>query len=1002
MQERENYCLLIGLNPNQESTLSPESINTKIQSKEKKWNKEFNDRQNDLDRRFAVNEILHLVPDMKAVMKDPVRRSKEFEAGRKLLKVKASKLHRNCIVLRDGSYSLLPGAAEDLLKKIKWEGLSKDDLVKTAGITSVTVKSPVSVKVVNAYKGIREVGAFTPVEVLNTLIENKDLNINASPLRESSSMLDIRSAFDNCEKRITKIVQDVLPTQDSYIQALRTIKTVLDDDAEFSMLMKYGRCMRAVQPIMNSMDEDYGQPFSREYFDNLLGVHMKGNMSDISMAMSILEEYCVKKKYLANFSNRDSKYIYCPGCGGITESGAGIMCCSICGFGIRTKCPRCENEQSSTNQSCVKCGFDFQSSLKKADELVTKFKSDLDNGLVTMACQDLDALKSVYSTHPEVKNLENKLKTANARYGAAILNINSSYGMRKFKSCEMYCDRAKSDFPYIMENDVEVRTKYNDCQQRIRDADELCLKAEKTEDVSEKMNLYVTAADRCPDHPVTVSNLSQYPPESPADATFQIRDEKVLIKFAVPEERKNMTFCIYRSPDRLPIVNEDTIPLTEIQNSVHLDKSLDPGIDYFYSVYSKRYGILSKEYTCFGPVTICSEVDNVMLEPIAGGVKVSYKKPKGCTNVRIWRKEGSSLAGNGDEIEINHNGETTFEDLGLKGGVRYNYLFACEYAHNDRVDRSMGLALAVNTIRFPEPIRDMEVRWNKSDGSFTARWKSKEDVTLYSTPKKVTMYGRMVEMKDVKSWMTEILPIETYDNGMTFMLPDGAVQFIYPMINCGKVAVKGKEILVANLKPFRDVEAKICGGDCDITVGWPAGADSAVLAIKANDTVTDPNDITAEKITVSYEAYERDKMIRIPMGNSKKKIVTIFSQYDIDGEKLYAKGTSLTIFSGNYNKVYYTLKPEGGKSGRVILNISTEESIKSLPPMCATAVSEGIPLKINDGENIWTQREPLMLNNGKASVVLQYNMDLKKVRLFFLDEDDCNLFKFIHPIFRER
>jgi hypothetical protein len=1003
--DRENYCRLIGLNPNKGSTYSPESIESKIDEKEKKWTKEFKDKQNDLDRRFVIGKILELVPDMHKVMSDPALKAKEFADGRRVLAAKASKLNKDSIILHDGTRILLPGTADALVKKLGWDNVSKADLVEAAGIKDIAPAQIVSPKVANAFAGMRDVGAYTPMDVLNELIDNTSLEINVSSLREGCSLSDMRNAFDICEKRVANVKQDILPTQDSYIQTLRAIKTILDDDSAMTLLVKYGNCMKTLAPAMSTMDEDYGQPFSREYIDNLMNAYVRGTDADMNMSIAILEDYCIKKKYLSNFSTKDSKLIICPNCGGMTESSGNAMCCSICGFSIKTKCPNCNTEQSSGNKTCIKCGFDFQDSLNKAKLIEERFKKNLGSGLLQKADEDLKNLKKTYSTYPNLNELSQDLTTSTAKYDTTVKNIEQSYKMKKFKSCQMYCEKAINDFPYIIENDVELRKKYEESIQRVTDAETLCKKAEETKDEDARMALFVSAAERCPDHPATKAKMMGYPPESPADASVQIREGRALLKFAIPEERKNTTFCIYRTPDRLPTVNEDTEPLTEIANSVYLDKTMDPGIDYYYSVYSKRYGILSKEAANCGPITVFVEVENVIIEPIGGGLRISYEKPKGCSKVRIWRKEGTNTAGTGDEIELNHNGVIPFDDYGLVGGVKYYYLFVAEYENKGKIERSMGSAFSGTTIKFPDPVRDMEVRWNKSDGSFTAKWKSKEQVSLYYSPKKVTMYGRMIQLSDLNSWMKEVQPLETYEDGMRFMLPDGAVHYIYPMISAGNVAVRGKDVMVANLKPFRDVEKKMSGNDCDLTMNWPNDAETAIIAIKDDSPVTDPNDITAERVTVSREAYNSNKIVRIPMGNSKKRVATIFAQYDVDGERLYSRGMSINIFSGDYNKVKYKIEVEKASKvdSKILLSIETEPQIKELPAMCAICVSEGIPLKMWDGVSIWTSKTPTPLNNGKTVITFMAGpkLDLSKVRLFFLNEEEYHNFKFIHPLYKE-
>ena len=1003
--DRENYCRLIGLNPLKESTYTYEAIEKKIAAKETKWNKESKDKQNDLDRRFMIGKWLDMVPDMRRVMKDPLLRSKEFDEGKKILRAKASRLNRESITLRDGSRILLPGTAENLVKKLQWDSVNKEDLISLAGIKSTSVKPVVNDKVMSAFKALQDVQAFTPMDVLNDLIGNPDLEININKLDEGSPLSQIKSSFEACEKRVGTVRQEVLPNQDSYIQTLRALKLLLGSDQDLSNLIKYGKCMKILGPAKQMMDEDYGQPFSREYIDDLINKYIRKTNADPKMAVSILEEYCVKKKYLANFSAKESKLVTCTYCDALVESGDDILCCSVCGASLKTKCPQCGTAQASENKACIKCGFDFQDGLNKAKDLEKKFRIALSYGMIDEATNCIMKIERIYSTYPAISSMKSELKPLSAKYTELINTLNILHKQRRYYALKGAIDDAKLDFTKIL-NNPDVERKYEEALQKIVEADRICERAAGMRDQSGVMMMYVTAAEMCPDHPVAKAKMKEHPPDSPADATLQVLEGKVLLKFAVPEERTGMTFCVFRGKESLPVVTDDTIPLAEIPGSVFMDKTLDPGVDTYYSIYSKRWGILSREGAFCGPVMVFREVENVSIEPIEGGLRLIYEKPKGCSKVRIWRKEGTTAAGAGEEIEIMHDGATVIDDYGLKGGVKYHYLFVAEYKAKGRTERSMGNEFSFTTTKFPEPVRDIEIRWNKADGSFTAKWKSKEKVVLYSSPGKVNMFGRMVKLDDLNAWMKEIQPLETYENGMKFLLPDGAVQYIYPMIPAGKVAVRGKDVMVANLKPFRDVVKTMSGNDCDITMTWPTGADSAVFVIKDSSVALGPNDLDAERITITRDAYNKDKMVRIPMGSSKKRTVTIYAMYDVSGDRMPSRGMSLDIYSGASSKVRYTMAVEGESrtETRLVLSISTEQWVKEIPAIVAVAVKEGIPLKITDGESIWSSGKPIQLSLGKGTAMftVKDKVDITKVRLFFTQDEDYNMFRFIHPLYKEK
>ncbi|MBR1452363.1 MAG: hypothetical protein IJ592_02565, partial [Candidatus Methanomethylophilaceae archaeon] len=260
--------------------------------------------------------------------------------------------------------------------------------------------------------------------------------------------------------------------------------------------------------------------------------------------------------------------------------------------------------------------------------------------------------------------------------------------------------------------------------------------------------------------------------------------------------------------------------------------------------------------------------------------------------------------------------------------------------------------------------------------------------------------GNMVKMEDIKAWMNEIKTIQDYDDGAKFNLPDGTVQYIYPIIPLGNMGIKGTEVMVANLKPFRDVEKTISNKDCILTMNWPDTAISAKIVI-SNSVVKDYNDPTAEILTVSREEYNEDKLIRIPMGRSPKKCINIFATYNINNDILYSRGIVIDVYSGECKKIHYTL--DAGKKGAV-LELTADQTVSSIPPICISRVDVGIPLRKEDGEILWAAKAPISFAGGKATITISLggHTDAEHMRVFFNSDEDYNLYRFIHPLYDRR
>ena len=149
-EKRNNYCQLLGLNPLKENTYSVESILKKIETKKGKWANESRNKQNDTDQRFKAERLVNATADMERIMKDSILRHKEFTDAVQELKGKSQRIRQDCVILTDGTYLVLPGVADPFTKKLHWEGVSKADIVKLAGVKEGQPPKPVSDKVLNS------------------------------------------------------------------------------------------------------------------------------------------------------------------------------------------------------------------------------------------------------------------------------------------------------------------------------------------------------------------------------------------------------------------------------------------------------------------------------------------------------------------------------------------------------------------------------------------------------------------------------------------------------------------------------------------------------------------------------------------------------------------------------------------------------------------------------------------------------------------------------------
>ena len=997
MSKKNNYSNLLGIDPFRDTDYGTEEIGKIIENKEKRWRQGSTDMQKEAKARYKYGVLLAMVPEIDAYMSDPQSREADLEEARILLKGRCQKLRTSCVILEDGTHVVLKMDLKTFKNNLNWENIEEKRIMELAGVVDRRPALPVSDEVEMIHKEIEKFGVYTPADVLNILILNPDLKIDADELSDASTPSTIRSAFEACNSRVQNVNANLLKNQDLFVSFLRELKRIVTDDGELRSLVSYSICNRDLEPILERMQEEYGRTMlSRGYIDDL--IRTLAPDVDLTLAIPILENFCYRKNIYANFSGEDQVSLRCPSCESLVTAGPGDCYCTACGYRIRFECPGCHMVQSANNRFCPSCNFDFETGPAKAKSLETMFRKDLKDGDMKSASENLSALKAGFSTLVDIEFLTRRFEDASKYIDEARSALNRALENERFYEAGSMGEELIQLYPKALEGDIGIQYRLKEATRRRENADAHYAKAMgiAKDDPDAALSLCIMAVSECQDHPGAKSMLNAHPPEDPELLDGEVDGTTLNVVFDGPDE-KGVTYCIYREKGQWPEVNDSTVPYFETTQKTFEDSRMEVATDYYYKIYTRRWGVLCRNPGTVGPVTTYEPVRNVEVEKMRGGFRLTFEKPRAASRVVVTRgdPDANTLA------ELPIGTQTVYEDLGLQRGKVYHYRFEAEYTGSRGMKRSHPYEVVVEVMDAPEPPRNLRINWDNANDVYTARWESDRKVILFSSTLEHNFDSDIVNMDSLRSSMSEVNILREGSCAAHFHMDEGEVKHIYPVIPMGKIGVVGEECRVVGSKPFRNIEKRMGAEDCTITMEWPNRAVEARIVI-SDDIPRGLDCDTAEMIVVNRKDYERTNNIRIPLGEHPHRVLNIFAMYRVQGGNMVESPPSeVHIYTTDCTRVRYTLTKE---RGNIRIDLKTDPSIESLPRMVLVSGSDGIPLNRKDGTVEWDSEIQLDLNNGEKDLTIMHKMPKRPemFRLFFVDDEKYNLFGLIHPVFRRR
>ena len=203
-------------------------------------------------------------------MMNKTLRHGEFESAKKLLSAYASALKRCSVTLKDGSTYIPEGAVGDLTRAINWgDDVTAVTVRQASGLKTADIPKLEDPDIVSAYETLRDLGLYTPMELVNTLIMIPEMGLRNALLDSGSSPADLRNAFGSAKARMRKIQRD-FPRKNAYMTAIRKTALVVSPDDKLERATRFGESMRIMEPAVEALDRNRWQRMDRNFIYGLI------------------------------------------------------------------------------------------------------------------------------------------------------------------------------------------------------------------------------------------------------------------------------------------------------------------------------------------------------------------------------------------------------------------------------------------------------------------------------------------------------------------------------------------------------------------------------------------------------------------------------------------------------------------------------------------------------------------------------------------------------------
>lgn len=821
---RENYYILLGLDPAEED---PAKIEAAIVAKQREWAM----LRTHPTKGTWASSYIQQIPAMRRALSNPGDRQAEAEDARRQLLNRQKEKYTDldeALNLLGAKGHILESELESLLKRGNFKTFELSDLQERISRLSIEI---IKDEPKSELEKISPIDTSTEKKIESglQLLGKKDL-YDFLGLHKNSSLeaLQSRTSEEYARTRLqTKKDAQVTANQEliGYCQHLfkdvtsrkRYDKTL--DQQRFKSLDKHIAVAGMDKEIISSEFKFIVEEGAK------LGIGKDDIIAYIKKVAAANNWSVV----LPDTGSSLDQMAVCGVCGALNSPK--VNACTNCGYKLQEHCPKCNTLNPSSARNCAKCGY-ATGDMPNALPLLRSAKDALTEGNFAEAEKLYTLANHYWENHPDIITGRQKIKSQSDQLQLALKKVQASIGEGAYYQAGIVLKEIQT-LPGGATATVELEKTIS---QKLADTEQWLVKARAAVTPADKEEAYLLALQHSKDCKEASEGLARIPPEPPGILTITLQHENVLLQWKPPLSKAVLTYKVVRKTGALPAHDNDGDNLVVTAQHSFLDRTGEPGLTYYYAVFSLRNSVPSVKGAISSPVTKVADVINLQVIPADKTVKLIWQAPPNILRVEVWTKKGAPPASRIDGRLLSAVRNDGASHDGLVNDELQGYLVVAVF--KDAFGKECyapGVKAHAAASAPPRPVDYLLV--HQQGGRVELEWRDIDDqVEIYYAEKRFHFHiGELLPYSQLSNIGTSIPVLQK--GKAAFQLERHGISYLLPITVKGQLAVAGQVAEIKHWVEISNLEFQVDGARLILTWTFPAGVDRVEV------TYGDPYDI---------------------------------------------------------------------------------------------------------------------------------------------------------------